>query len=122
MGLLHLRGTLYSDKMGPRSEQVREGMKNDTLRLTNKLNMWKSWIGFNATHSVGAAFIGIMNFYLALRHFEFLRSSQFMLLFTLLTIGLYVWVAWRYWFKTVLVLLAAAWGCFLISYLLIVAG
>lgn len=118
MGLLHLRGTLFTDKLFPRNEQLKEDMGSATLRLTEKLTMWKSWIGFNATHSIGAAFVGIANFYLASAYFEILRSDQFLLLSTLAAVGFYVWVANKYWFKTVLVLLSVSWACFIAAYIL----
>jgi len=118
MGFLHLRATLFTNKLFPQNEKLIEEMKTSSLILTNKLTMWKSWIGFNATHSSGAIFIGVLNFYLALSYFEILQSDYFLRLFTILTMGFYVWIAKKYWFKTVLILLSIAWLCFIISYIL----
>ncbi len=118
MGLLHLRITLGTNKLFPRNEKLINDMQNTPLLMTEKLTMWKSWVGFNATHGTGAAFIGIINFYLALNNFSFLSSSQFLLLLTILTVGFYVWVARKYWFKAVLILIAVAWTCFIVAYML----
>jgi hypothetical protein len=112
MGALHLRGTLYFNVLHPRNEKLVTDMKASTLILTDKLNMWSSWIGFNATHSSGAIFLGVVNFYLAYRYFEILQSDPFFFLFTIVTMGFYVWVAKKYWFNTVLVLLSIALLCF----------
>ncbi|TWF33672.1 hypothetical protein FHW36_112113 [Chitinophaga polysaccharea] len=117
MGLSHLRATLWTNKLFPRNEKLIEEMKDASLLISEKLMMWKSWIGFNATHSSGIAFIGIVNFYLALNCFTFLRSNQFLLLLTILTVGFYVWVAWRYWLRVVLVMLSVAWGAFITAYI-----
>ncbi|NML41159.1 hypothetical protein HHL17_28455 [Chitinophaga sp. G-6-1-13] len=118
-GLSHIRATLGTNKLFPRNEKLIEDMKSSPLQMTEQLTMWKSWIGFNATHGSGAAFIGIINFYLALHNFSLLMSSQFLLLLTLLTMGFYVWVARKYWFKPVFVIITVAWVCFIASYILL---
>lgn len=118
MGLSHLRATLWTNKLFPSNEKLIEEMQDASLLISEKLMMWKSWIGFNATHSSGTAFIGLANFYLALNCFAFLRSSQFLLLLTILTVGFYVWVAWKYWLRIVLVMLSVAWACFIVAYIL----
>jgi hypothetical protein len=120
MGLSHLRATLWTNKLFPRDEKLISEMKDVSLKISEKLMLWKSWIGFNATHSSGTAFIGIANFYLALNRFTFLRSSQFLLLLTILTVGFYVWVAWKYWLSVVMVMLCVAWACFILSYIMII--
>lgn len=121
MGTLHLRGTFYKNKLHPRNEALIDEMKISPLNLTNKLTLWKSWIGFNATHSSGAIFIGVANFYLACNYFEILQSDRFLPLFTILTIAFYVWVAKKYWFNTVFILLSITLLCFISSYMLIIS-
>ncbi|NLR69188.1 hypothetical protein HGH92_33130 [Chitinophaga varians] len=118
-GLSHVRATLWTNMLYPRNEKLIADMKISPLQMTEKLTMWKSWMGFNATHGSGAAFVGIINFYLALYNFTFLKSSQFLLLLTLLTMAFYVWIARKYWFKPVFLLITAAWTCFMASYILL---
>ena len=118
MGSLHLRITFFSDKLFPRNKKLVDEMNVSPLILTTKSTMWKSWIGFNATHSSGVLFIGLINFYSAVNYFEMLRSDKFIAAFTILTIGFYAWVAKKYWFKTVLAGILIAWICFISSYVL----
>lgn len=118
MGSLHLRATFFSHKLFPRNEKLVDDMKASTLRLTKELDMWKSWLGFNATHSSGAIFIGVANFYLALNYFDLLQADYFIFILTLLTSGFYVWVAKTYWFNLVLILLSIALACFSTSFIL----
>lgn len=96
-------------------------MQVSPLILTEKLTMWKSWIGFNASHSSGVIFFGVINFYLAFHYFEIFRSDPFFFLFTILTMGFYVWVAKKYWFKTVLIFLSIALLCLIASTILVIA-
>lgn len=116
---LHLYLTFFTNKFSSKNEKLMEEMNSSSPVLTNELTMWKSWIGFNASHSSGGIFIGIINFYLALRYFTLLQTDHFFFVFTILTIGFYVWVAKTYWFKTPLVGLLVALACYLISYILV---
>lgn len=119
MGSIHLRITFFSDKLYPRNKKLVDEMNVSPLVLTERLTMWKSWVGFNATHSSGVIFIGVINFYLAVNYFEILRSDRFIAVFTILTIGFYAWVAKKYWFKTVVAGILTAWICFVSSYILV---
>ena len=116
MGLLHLRATFFSHKLFPRNEKLIEEMKTSSLVLTKRSTMWKAWIGFNATHSSGAIFIGVVNFYMAAAYFDILQADYFLSSFTVFTIGFYSWVARKYWFKPVLAGIVIAWVSFFVSY------
>ena len=93
-------------------------MKASSPILTQEITMWKAWIGFNGSHSSGVLFIGIINFYLALRYFNILQSDHFFFIFNILTISFYVWLAEKYWFNIPFVGLLIALVCFLSSYML----
>ncbi|MES2780302.1 MAG: hypothetical protein V4651_10440, partial [Bacteroidota bacterium] len=67
LGSLHLYYTFFTDKFSSRNEKMIDEMKSSSPLLTPKTTMWKAWIGFNASHSSGAIFIGIINLYIALR-------------------------------------------------------
>lgn len=41
--------------------------------------MWKAWVGFNASHALGAILFGLVYGYLALLHLAFLFQSWFLL-------------------------------------------
>ena len=121
MGALHLRGTLFTKTLYPKNEHLVTEMNASPLLLTEKLTMWKSWIGFNATHSIGAIFIGIANCYLASRYFDVLRSDPLLGVFTIFAVGGFVWVSQKYWFKTITLLLSIALLCYVTSFVLMIA-
>ena len=99
LGTLHLLYTFFSDKFSSRNKNVIDEMKSSYPNLTKETTMWKAWIGFNASHSSGAMFIGLINFYLALEHFTVFQSDHYFFIFNILTIGFYLWLAKKYWFK-----------------------
>jgi len=115
---LHMYYTFFTDKFSSRNKKLVEDMRSSSPILTKELSMWNAWIGFNASHSAGGIFIGIINFYLASRYFTLLRPDHFFFLFNILTIGFYVWVAKKYWFKTPLKGLLITLACFVAAYIL----
>jgi len=99
LGTLHLAYTFFTDKFTSRNTNVVEEMKRSFPRLTNKTTLWKAWIGFNASHSVGAIFIGLINIILAIQYFDILRQSYLLLMLNILTLVFYLFLAKQYWFN-----------------------
>ncbi|MDG1039500.1 MAG: hypothetical protein P8H13_10075 [Polaribacter sp.] len=99
LGSIHLLYTFFSNKFSSRNKQVLKEMKSSNPILTNETTIWKAWIGFNASHSSGAIFIGLINIYLAERFFESLITEPFFICINLLTVSFYLWLAKKYWFK-----------------------
>lgn len=119
LGSLHLYYTFFSDKFSSRNKEMVEAMKTSFPNISKDMTMWKAWISFNATHSTGAMFLGIINFYMAVRYFEILINDHFFFLFSLITSGFYVWLALKYWFKTIQTGVMLVFLCYLISYILV---
>lgn len=99
LGLVHLLYTFHGRKLHPRDDELEARMKEVTPVLTRQTTMWKSWVGFNASHSFGAILFGLVYGYLALLHSAFLLQSPFLLGLGLLLLAGYVFLGWRYWFS-----------------------
>ena len=52
--------------------------------------MWRCWIGFNATHSMGLILFGLVFGFLAVAHGQLLFRSPFLLTVGLAMLGAYV--------------------------------
>ena len=74
-------------------------MRSATIRLTNETTMWKAWIGFNASHSLGAMFFGLMYGYFIVSDFVLFGSTYFIQAVGLLVLCSYYVLAKLYWFK-----------------------
>ena len=118
LGTLHLLFTFFSDTFSSRNKNVIDEMKSSHPKITKETTMWKAWIGFNASHSSGAMFIGIINFYLALEYFTVFQSDHFFFIFNILTIGFYVWLARKYWFKIPFIGISISLICYTSSYII----
>jgi hypothetical protein len=99
LGALHLLYTFRGDKLRPRDEALEQRMREVSPRITRETTMWKTWIGFNASHSFGAILFGSIYGYLALAQGALLFRSPFLLAVGFLLLSGYFWLGLRYWFS-----------------------
>ena len=99
LGLLHLVYTFHGAKLLPRDRELRAQMEHSALVLTRETNVWKAWIGFNASHSLGAMLFGTVYGDLALVRPGVLASSPFLLAVGAALLLAYAWLGRRYWFS-----------------------
>jgi hypothetical protein len=100
LGLAHLLYTFHGTKLHPRDPQLTAALKEAWPVITRQTTMWKAWVGFNASHSLGAILFGAVYGYLAVMHGEFLFQSQFLLGLGLLLLVGYALLGKLYWFST----------------------
>jgi hypothetical protein len=77
LGIIHLAYTFWGPKLTPRDPALQTTMSEIAPVITRETTMWKAWIGFNASHSLGAILFGLVYGYLALLHPGFLFQSRF---------------------------------------------
>ena len=118
LGSMHLLYTFFTNKFSSKNEKVITEMKSSSPILTKETTIWKAWIGFNASHSIGAMFIGVMNIYVAHNFFTVLQNDFFFFTFNILTIGFYLLLAKRYWFRIPFFGILLTLICFLTSFIL----
>ena len=99
LGALHVVYTFWGAKLMPRDSALQIRMSQISPIITKETTMWRTWIGFNASHSVGAILFGAVYSYLSLSHGEFLSQSPFLLLLGLLFLIAFAVLAKRYWFS-----------------------
>ena len=81
--------------------------------------MWKAWIGFNASHSLGAMLLAALYLLLAIRHMPVLHESPLLAWLGVAGGLAYLALAWRYWFRTPLIGIALGTACFALAALLL---
>ncbi|MGB8537591.1 MAG: hypothetical protein WCD57_14320 [Acidobacteriaceae bacterium] len=86
LGLSHLLYTFRGPMLQPRDPDLTARMMTVSPVISRETTMWKTWVGFNATHSFGLILFGAIYGYLAICHSAFLFRSRFLLAlgFTLL--------------------------------------
>ncbi len=119
LGSIHLFYTFFTNKFYSRNTHVNAEMKSSHPILTQSTTIWKAWIGFNASHSIGVLFFGIINLYLSINHSDSLQADHFLLILNILVAGFYVWLGKKYWFDVPFTGALITLVCYVLSYTLI---
>ncbi|MEO8162030.1 MAG: hypothetical protein ABI588_11485 [Arenimonas sp.] len=99
LGSVHLLYTFRGNKLFPRDTHLERQMAQVSPVLTRHTTMWLAWIGFNASHSMGAMFFGLMYGYLALAQPALLFGSPFLVALGFAMLAGYTLLAKEYWFR-----------------------
>ena len=99
LGLLHLFYTYNGTKLHPRDHTLKDRMQEVAPGITRETTMWRTWIGFNASHSFGAIFFGLVYGYLPLAQARMFFASPFLLAVGLALLAGYVVLGRLYWFS-----------------------
>ncbi|WP_044397925.1 hypothetical protein [Lacinutrix sp. Hel_I_90] len=119
LGSIHLFYTFFTNTFSSRNTHVISEMKSSHPILTKRTTMWKAWIGFNASHSMGLLFFGIINLYLSINHSDTFQADHFLLTLNILVAGFYVCLGKKYWFNIPFTGALVTLICYLLSYTLI---
>ncbi len=99
LGVLHLVYTFWGTKLTPRDPALQISMSQISPVITKETTMWRCWVGFNASHSMGLILFGLVFGFLALAHGELLFQSPFLLVVGLAMLGGFVVLSKVYWFS-----------------------
>jgi hypothetical protein len=100
LGLVHLVYTFRGPNLHPRDPDLTARMMDVSPVIAPETTMWRAWVGFNATHSLGLILFGALYGYLAIRHSTLLFQSWFLLALGFALLLGYVVVAKLYFFST----------------------
>src|ERR1700693_5486091 len=78
LGVLHLVYTFWGPKLTPRDPALQVSMSQVSPVITKETTMWRAWVGFNASHSMGAILFGLIYGFLAIAHSRLLFQSPFL--------------------------------------------
>jgi len=99
LGLVHLLYTFFTNKFDAYDASVTQAMKATCPVLTQETSMWRAWIGFNASHSLGAMLVAAVYIPLSVSYFSVIQTSVWFSMLPVF-IGLsYLILAKKYWFK-----------------------
>lgn len=99
LGLVHLVYTFWGSRLRPRDPALQTAMTQVHLGITRETTMWRAWVGFNASHSMGAILFGLIYAFLALCHTELLFGSAYLLVVGFVMLAGFLVLARVYWFS-----------------------
>jgi hypothetical protein len=95
----HLYLTFFTRAFSPRDASLEAQLKTMTPILTRETTLWRSQIGFHASHSLGVMLFGVVYGYLALSQSALFFHSAFLLTLGAIVLISYLVLAKLYWFS-----------------------
>lgn len=115
LGVAHLVYTFRGPNLTPRDPALQISMSQISPVITNETTMWRAWVGFNASHSMGLILFGLVFGYLALAHGQLLFQSPFLLLVGFAMLGGFVVLCKIYFFSAPLRDISISLACYVAS-------
>ena len=115
LGVVHLVYTFWGPKLTPRDPALQISMSQIAPVITKETTMWRCWVGFNASHSMGLILFGLVFGFLALAHGQLLFQSPFLLVVGLAMLGGFVVLAKAYFFSVPLTGISISLACYVAS-------
>ena len=115
LGVIHLVYTFCGPKLTPRDPTLQISMSQISPVITNETTMWRCWVGFNASHSMGLILFGLVFGFLAWSHGQLLFQSPFLLVLGLAMLGGLVVLCKAYLFSVPLAGISISLACYVAS-------
>ncbi len=116
LGSIHLLYTFHGPKLTPRDASLRAQMETAHPVLTRQTTMWKAWVGFNASHSLGAILFGLVYGYFAIAQPVMFFASGFLAWLGFVFLLAYLVLARAYWFRIPFVGVALSLACYIAAF------
>jgi hypothetical protein len=118
LGAIHLVYTFRGPALTPRDPALQVGMNQISPVITEETTMWRCWVGFNASHSMGLILFGLVFGYLAFFHRQLLFESVFLLVAGLAMLAGLLVLCKVYFFSAPLTGIGMALACYVASIVL----
>lgn len=115
LGVIHLVYTFSGSKLLPRDPAVKTAMSQVHLGITEETTMWRAWVGFNASHSMGLILFGLIFGFLALCHTKLLFGSAYLLAVGFAMLAGFFVLGKLYWFSIPFAGITIALVCYVAS-------
>jgi hypothetical protein len=102
----------------PRDPRLPEAMAGSAVLLTSRTDVWRAWIGFNFSHSLGALTFGALVLLAGRSPESFALEASWFIPASILVSGAYLALGVRYWFRTPIVGIGLGLAAFVASGLL----
>ena len=118
LGAIHLAYTFWGPKLMPRDPALQISMSQISPVITKETTMWRCWVGFSASHSMGLILFGLVFGFLAVAHSQLLFQSPFLLIVGLAMLGGIVVLCKIYFFSAPFAGMSVSLACYIASIML----
>ena len=113
LGVFHLVYTFRGPLLTPRDPALQISMSQISPVITKETTIWRCWVGFNASHSMGLMLFGLVFGFLALAHDQLLFQSPFLLVIGLAMLAGFVVLCKVYFFSAPLTGVCISLACYI---------
>jgi hypothetical protein len=114
-GVLTLQDISNPRTFTPPDQTLRQAMQESSIAIDPQTNLWKAWLGFNLSHSLGLIMFG--GTFLAVGLFDFGMFSKMLWLQScaILIAAAYLMMSLKFWFSKPAIGAGLALVCFVIA-------
>lgn len=114
-GALTLRDVKNPRFFTPPDAALRQAMQESSIRFHPNINLWKAWLGFNLTHSLGLIFFGGAFLHVGIFEPKNFASSLLFQAVAVSVSAIYMGVSLKFFFSKPAIYSAVGLACFLIA-------
>ena len=115
LGVVHFVYTFWGPNLTPRDPALQISMSQISPVITNETTIWRCWVGFHASHSLGLILFGLVFGFLAAAHSQLLFHSPFLLVVGLAMLGGFVVLSKIYFFSAPSAGISVSLACYIAS-------
>lgn len=114
-GLLTFRDLRQPRAFTPADSVLRAAMQQSAIALHPKINLWRAWMGFNLSHSLGIVMFGAAFLYLGILDPSLFSRSLLLQACAIAISASYLLMSLRFWFSRPAIGSAASMTCFILA-------
>jgi hypothetical protein len=118
LGVIHFVYTFWGQQLTPRDYTLQISMSQISPVMTKETTMWRCWVGFNASHSMGLILFGLFFGFLAVARSQLLFQSPFLIIVGLAMLGGIVVLCKLYFFSAPFAAMSVSLACYIASIML----
>jgi hypothetical protein len=115
LGAIHMGYTFSGSNLLPRNPELLTAMNEAHLSLTKETTVWRAWVGFNASHSMGLLLFGLIFGFLAISHTKLLFDSAYLLIVGFAMLAGFCVLSRLYWFSIPFAGMTISLICYVVS-------
>lgn len=112
------RGVDERKGLSPADRALPSAMAASPLALTRRTDVWRAWVGFNYSHSLGVVLIGVVVLLIGRDAATYAAQGPAFRPLAIVTSAAYLLLASRYWFRTPIAGCALSLGLFVAAWIL----
>ncbi len=106
----------------PRDPALGAAMAGSGLLLTSRTDVWRCWVGFNLSHSLGAVLFGGFVLLIGWSEAGYAIVAPIAIPFATLVAAAYLAIGLKYWFRTPVIGISFGLFCFVVAWGLLSTG